>query len=306
MTASPNFIIDRENLRKISVKQDLKRMVVNYFLMEGITENQCDSICNYIDKIIGGVNLPEPVQVRGCYVIPFPTTYTGQPKTSADIKQETKPPEPEPKKSKPTYYAPYGTPLPEGIKDIREALQRDGLALICYQIFQHGEGFFYNVLWAQSCVLKHTRRAYWSGAVSQDDIYSAMPCVIHRNTWLPKGAVLLYTVCIAPEGILDKPYPEYSAYIQSLKDAGMKNDFDYLFNAREQEHRRFIIKNKELAELNLSMRVIGVLDREGIHTIEGLKKLTVQKLRGLQSIGELHTTETVAILRQAGITLKEK
>ena len=134
------------DVEKIRVRQDLERMVINYFIRGDITEDQSARLCDLIDNTIGGGNFPEPYRGKqGRAVIPFPTTYTG-PETSADKK-----PEQEEAPAKPQeIYAPYGEALPEGVPDFRETLQRDGLVLICYQKLVSHEGAFFNVLWDQS------------------------------------------------------------------------------------------------------------------------------------------------------------
>jgi hypothetical protein len=48
------------DLQKIQVRADLERMVINYFLMEKISEEQSEKIVNYIDDVIGGGCFPEP------------------------------------------------------------------------------------------------------------------------------------------------------------------------------------------------------------------------------------------------------
>ena len=60
------------DLQKIRVRQDLKRMVINYFLRSEITEEQCENICQHIDSIIGGGFFPHPGQHKERSVIPFP------------------------------------------------------------------------------------------------------------------------------------------------------------------------------------------------------------------------------------------
>ena len=70
------------DLQKIRVRQDLKRMVINYYLRGEITEDQSTCICDYIDSSIGGGFLPKET---GRTVIPFPVsaeinpTVTGTP-----------------------------------------------------------------------------------------------------------------------------------------------------------------------------------------------------------------------------------
>ena len=42
------------DMEKIKVRQDLSRMVLNYYIRGKITEDQSARICNYIDSTIGG------------------------------------------------------------------------------------------------------------------------------------------------------------------------------------------------------------------------------------------------------------
>jgi hypothetical protein len=68
--------MDLQKIR-IRIREDLGRMVRNYFLREEITADQYARICVYIDTIIGSGTFPKPEQGRGRSVIPFPTSYTG-------------------------------------------------------------------------------------------------------------------------------------------------------------------------------------------------------------------------------------
>jgi hypothetical protein len=65
------------DLEKIRVRQDLERMVINYFLMGKISEEQSNRIANYVDDVIGGGCFPEPV--REGKIIAFPGVYKGTP-----------------------------------------------------------------------------------------------------------------------------------------------------------------------------------------------------------------------------------
>jgi hypothetical protein len=58
------------DLAKIQVRQDLERMVINYFLLGKISKEQSDKIADYVDSVIGGGYLPEPT--RGEKIICFP------------------------------------------------------------------------------------------------------------------------------------------------------------------------------------------------------------------------------------------
>ena len=65
------------DLQKIRVRQDLERMVINYFIRKEISEEQSAKICDHIDNTISGGSLPQPYRHNSCMVIPFPTSYTG-------------------------------------------------------------------------------------------------------------------------------------------------------------------------------------------------------------------------------------
>jgi len=209
----------RVDFDKIKVRQDIARLVINYYLRGNITEDQSAKICDYIDSVIGGGNFPTPHREnrQGRSVIPFPTNYTG-PKTGAEKKEEEKP-----EVETQEIYAPYGTALPEGVEDFREVLQRDGLVLICYQKLTSHEGIFYDVLWAQSNT--RTRNTSWSGSVREEDIPYVLPMdaeyVYKYREWHEKQEIV-YTVNVAPENALKGPFSDYIAYVQSLKDAGIK------------------------------------------------------------------------------------
>jgi hypothetical protein len=292
------------DMEKIRVRQDLSRMVINYYLRGNITEGQSALICDYIDSAIGGGNLPQPGRGRqGRAVIPFPTTYTG-PKESDD----GKPKQEEPQEKAPEINAPYGEPLPEGVQDFRETLQRAGLILICYQKLVGREGTFYDVLWAQSGT--RMRCTNWSGAVREEDLPYVLPLdgVIDNYKYRDFRVALktAYTVNVAPENVLNGPLAGFFAYIQSLKDAGMKNDFDYVYIFAAEKRNRFLIKNKELVDLKIPARVLSSLDEREIHTIKDLQRLTVKDLLKIKYLGPAIVNDTIAVLKKAGITLQDE
>ena len=287
--------------KKIRVRQDLERMVINYFLRGDITEDQSSRICDFIDNAIGGGYLPEPYRgdKQGGAVITFPTTYTG-PKESADKKQE------EEEKEAPEIYAPYGDAVPEGIEDFREALQRDGLVLICYQKKTSHEGIFFDVLWAQSG--SRTRNTSWSGAVREEDIPYVLPMDTdydYKYREWHESLETIYTVNVAPENALKGSFSDYLAYVQSLKDAGMKNDFDYVYVFTAEKRNRFLERNKELVKLKIPSRVLTQLDEREIHTLKDLQGVSIQELQKIKGLGPIIINDTITILKKSGITLKE-
>ena len=293
------------DLEKLRVRKDLERMVINYFLRGEISEDQSARICDYIDNTIGGGYYPQPCrQKNGHAVIPFPTSYTGpkeNPEASEPEQEET------PAKSQ-EIYAPYGDPLPEGIEDYREVLQRNGLVLICYQKLASREGTFFDVLWAQSCGTTRARVTNWSGAIREENLSYVMPLdaiVNYKYHEFHAKLKIIYTVNVAPESVLNGPLSGFYTYVQSLKDAGMKNDFDYNFIFAAEKRNRFLTRNEELVKLKIPARVLTCLDDREIHTAKDLQRITVQYLRKIKNLGPVTVNDTIAILKKAGITIEE-
>jgi hypothetical protein len=300
------------NLQKNMVRQEIERMVINYYVLKLISEDQSAAICDFLERTIGGETMPQPGKHRGRSVIPFPTSYNGpELDLDTDIETEQKAQEEngENEKTEETY-APYGDPLPEGMEDLRETLQRDGLVLICYEKHLSREGTFYNVLWAQSNINQHRRSTASSGFIRSEDICHALPLDDSgpNSLWYKyrDKATLLYTVKVAPKNVLEGPFSDFIAYVQSLKDMGLKNNFDYLFSFAAEKRGRVFLKNKELIDLNLPSRVIYKLNDRGIHTVQSLKKMTVQELYGIRSLGPITLGETLTLLKKQGITLQEE
>jgi len=116
---------------------------------------------------------------------------------------------------------------------------------------------------------------------------------------------IIYTVNVAPENALNGPFADFSAYIQSLKDAGMKNDFDYVYIFAAEKRNRFLTRNKELVDMRIPARVLSSLDEREIHTLKDLQRLGVQGLRKIKNLGPVMVNDTIAILKKAGVELQE-
>ena len=219
-------------------------------------------------------------------IIPFSTSYT-----------KPKKPPTQPQK----IYAPYGEPLPEGVKDFREALQRDGLVLIGWKILTNKTAVFYNVLWAKSN--SRCRCVEWSGTIQEEQIPYVMPLDVPWRDCCDGETT--FTIYVAPENILNGPYSDFRDYIHNLKSSGRKTNFDYDFIFAVERRKRFLIKNKELVNIKLSIRTINILNDNGIHTVNDLDKITIQELRNMRNMGVKTMGETLAMLKEAGITLKD-
>jgi hypothetical protein len=65
------------DLEKIQVRQDLERMVINYFLMGKISEEQSRSITSHLNVVIGDGRFPKP-EAKG-NIIYFPGAWQEKP-----------------------------------------------------------------------------------------------------------------------------------------------------------------------------------------------------------------------------------
>ena len=281
------------DLQRIRVRQNLERMVINYFIRNEISEEQSNKICDFIDDTIGGGFLPQAHRSNGCTVIPFPTSYAG-PETA-------RPAAGQPVQAR-EIHAPYGEPLPEDVQDFRETLQRDGLALIWWEKLQGKEGTFYDVLWVKSSGNK--RLTCRSGSVREEALPHVMPGD-NDHHWRKPEAVTVYTVKVATDDVLHGPFSEFPKYIQSLKDTGLKNNFDLDFNFTLEKRNRFLERNKELIDLKIPPRLLNILDEAGMHTARELQKIPEKKLRSIPGMGEATINETIAILKKTGITVQQ-
>jgi len=61
-----------------------------------------------------------------------------------------------------------------------------------------------------------------------------------------------------------------------------------------------------LVNLKIPSRVLTRLDEREIHTLKGLQELSIQDLQKMKSLGPIMINDTIAILKKAGITLKER
>jgi len=292
------------DMEKIRVRQDLSRMVMNYCLRGSITEDQSTRICNYIDSAIGGGNLPQPyISKKGGAVIPFPTSYTGEKEPTSDYERAEQTAK---LAARSEIYAPYGEPLPEGVHDFRQSLQRDGLVLIYYEMRTSREGNFFNVLWAKSNSEQKCRNTEWSGPVREEEIPYVLPLDSEKDYNYHTSFSFVYSVGVAPDNILKGPLQEFYNYIESLKAAGFKNNFDYVFNFTAEKRNRYIEKNRELINLKLPARTLHALNERGIHTKKDLQKISIQELRKVRNLGPATVEETITALEAAGIKLQEE
>jgi hypothetical protein len=272
-------------------------MVINYFLMGKISKEQSNRIANYVDDVIGGGYFPKLGSKSKMIV--FPTTYTGPAKYLEDFENEKE----EELAKGAVIEAPYGSPLPDCYPDFRVTLQRNGLLLILWEKRIGKEGTFYNVLWAKSCGKR--RYTAWSGNIREEEIPYVMPNDNTDYSYKSPKLKTVYTVKVAPEGVLHGPISELPTYVQSLKDFGIKVDFEYNFNFAAEKKTRFLEKNKELIAINISSRVLTVLNDMEIFTVKALQKITVEKLRSIKGLGNATIQEFLSALEKQNIFLQE-
>jgi len=299
------------DLQKIRVRQDLERMIINYYLLNEISKEQSNKICDYIDITIGGGEFPKSAHEGYHSVIQFPTSYEGNnaPTVNKDeagindheVQQGYEKVE--------VINAPYGTALPDNVPDFRETLQRDGLILIKWEKRISDEGTFYNVLWVQSGTGR--RNTEWSGELREEYIPYALPLDDNRySNYFHKKTNLIYAVNVAPENVLHGPFSEFTEYVRNIKATGMKDafgkkiDFEYVYNFAAEKRGRWLFKNHELLELKIPARVINILNGHQIFTVNQLKKLSIKKLQEARNIGNQTFIDTLALLEEAEITLQ--
>ena len=291
------------DLQKIKVAKDLKRIAINYYLLKEITKEESDRFCQFINAA-ADCFLTKPYTHNDCKVIPFPTSYTGPEILKAPEKETSKQPAQSHK-----IYAPYGKPLPEGVHDFRQTLQRDGLVLIYYEMRTNIEGNFFNVLWAKSNSnsIPKRRLTAWSGLIREEEIPYVFP-MDGENLYYgyEKDYSFCYSVGVAPDNILKGPVQDFYDYVESLKAADFKNNFDYVFNFAAEKRDRYIKKNKELISLKLPPRVINPLNERDIYKKKDLLKISIQELQKIRNLRASTIDETITILKAAGITLQEK
>jgi hypothetical protein len=281
------------DLQKIQIRQDLERMVLNYFLNGKIEKNISERLIGCIHETIGGGELPAFNSDCKLYLFPGACEDTARQVTS--------------KAAAPDPYdieAPYGTGLPAGVQDFRPLLQRDGLILICWKKYISKEGSFFNVLWAKSSGGKRNTR--WSGRVREEEIPYTMPDDAEYRFIYHEECKEVYTVSVAPDHVLHGPISDLPKYIQSLKDFGLTVNFDYNFIFGAEKRNRFLEKNKELIPLKLPPRILNAFNDMEIFTIEGLQNLTVKKLQSIKGVGSTTILETLSILEKQGIILQEE
>jgi hypothetical protein len=298
------------DLQKIRVRKDLERMVINYRVTGDITEEQSEKLCFHLEQVIGGGNIPKAGRAEYKNIIQFPTSYTSPRKDNpkdAGIDDHVKDTASEEKQRR--VYAPYGEVLPVGIPDFRQLLQRDGLLLIRWEKRTSSEGSYFNVLWARSIIPRYTE---WSGKIREESVQYALPLDVDYSKYYHEKTRLVYAVQVAPENVLHGSVADFTAYVESLKNAGMTDasgkqiNFDYVYNFAAEKRERWLLRNRELVNLKLSTRVINALNERQITTLKQLKKVTVEELRRVRNIGEQTVQETLALLKQAGITLQEE
>jgi hypothetical protein len=237
------------NLEKIQVRQDLKRMVLNYVLMGKITEDHADRITIFIDNVIGGGELGE-VTPSGAKVYNFPGTWQGK-------EQPEYQPPPKPQKETKVFRVMPDEPFPEiGESDFRKTLRRDGLILHGWERwkdFKYVEcgvrkylGNAYRVHWIASAG-KHFH--YQSGIVLEEEIYNAMPFgrgnnwgSITTNKPFRQGTGELLQDAEDPDNIVyTLPYgmksSEIGDYIEKYKDRGISGNLDAVYRLKNQKEQ---------------------------------------------------------------------
>ena len=308
------------DMEKIRVRQDLERMVINYFLRGDISEEQSAQICDHIDNTIGGGFLPQPYQVKDCIVLPFPTSYTGPEIAVETVKETTKKAEEikPPRKIANIISALPGENIPSEFKDLRPFLQRDGLILLSWARWEDKEdkenGLEIRVNWISSTGKLRKFCGHWTNVSTDENLSDVIPDrkgdpYYQEGRWFygyysdyyGDGYVADNVFLCAPElTALTRPH-----FINKLKETGINIDFDYIFNLTEEKKKQFYLENKEFIDLGFPPYIIQALNEWG-KPVKELQDITIDDFRSLRGYGEGKISEVITYFKKAGITLQEK
>jgi len=162
-----------------------------------------------------------------------------------------------PKKKAVVISALPGEPVPAEYQDLRPFLQRDGLVLLSWAVWNdHKEyGPCYRVNWGKSCG-KHSR--YCSSFTDEAFLSEVMPVrngdfnwregIAGTSAWNYSEKDIADIVFLAAPKLTGREIP---SFVRLLKAAGVTVDFDYDFSlgkAKEIEFRRFEAEITALAE----------------------------------------------------------
>jgi len=138
--------------------------------------------------------------------------------------------------------APEGTPLPDGIPDLRLLLKRDGLILLSWKVMKTIPRK-HDVFWVTKTGKRYT---YAAQSVLENDLESAMPNkwkyifpYLPTTVWPgwrpPDESIISYWVYVAPENII-RAYPDpRPEYIKGLEALGINLGLDIKFRITDQQ-----------------------------------------------------------------------
>ncbi|MCL2215346.1 MAG: hypothetical protein FWC06_09135 [Treponema sp.] len=145
-------------------------------------------------------------------------------------------------------HAPEGTPLPEGIADLRPMLRRDGLILLSWKQLKT-DPCTYDIFWARKIGMRRNYAAY---SVSEDTLCSVMPndsgalspfLSEDYHLWGSDALEISFSVHVAPEDIVyGKATSDRKAeYIQKLEAMGIVTGPDIIFRMGDQPVKRKVV-----------------------------------------------------------------
>jgi len=172
---------------------------------------------SHADTILSNERLKTPDGKR--LIIPFPTIADSPipAQHRSQSTEEAKPIEP--------ILAPEGTPLPEGITDIRPLLRRDGLLLLSWKQMKTCPRT-YEVFWVRKTGRRFT---YASGLIAENDLGNAMPSKSIKFFDIDNTSPFQYWVHVAPAALVrDYPDPR-PEYIKKLEAMGIDTGSDVEF-----------------------------------------------------------------------------
>ena len=214
-------------------------------------------------------------------IVRFPQPDIANSAERPPVTQETAAPKPiEPEKPLIIEAMPW-EPLPDGYRDHRPHLQRDGLFLWFWARYNDT---MIRIVWMKSCGNMHK---YHTWAHEGDDLSTVFPIVKYNGEHGGRGQDPDYIVYAAPR---DLTLSARDAFVAKLRESGISTDFDYKFTLGKQRAAREAalldrIENHPMeSSLNSDeeefLKVYRKLENEGkVEIIEYLKNLLSEQVQ---------------------------
>ena len=155
-----------------------------------------------------------------------------------------------------------GETIPEEYRDLRPFLQRDGLILLSWAVWDdyENEGLHYRANWVKSCGKMKHYACFWkfqNDRELQEDLPNRTGDRYYRegiiDRWLGKQAADIVFLCAPEFSRESRPH-----FIQLLKATGIKVDFDYEFSLGKAKEIEFSREQQEIMERLEKLQNAGI------------------------------------------------